>query len=150
MILDRLTNAALYRNVHPLFPQAFQALEKEDWAQWKDGRYELVGSRLYVMVQRYTSKPREQGKWEAHRRYIDIQYVAEGSEQLGWADRDSMRIVEPYDDTKDVMFLDAEGSFIKVAAGSFIVFHPQDAHMPGQALTTPQPVLKVVVKVAVE
>lgn len=150
MILDRLTNAAHYRKLHPLFAQAFDALQAEDWTQRKDGRYELAGPRLYAMVQRYQSKPREQGKWEAHRRYIDIQYVAAGAEQLGWADRDSLRITDSYDEAKEAMFLAGDGSFVKVAAGSFVVFLPHDAHMPGIALAGPEPVTKVVLKVAVD
>jgi len=33
----------------------------------------------------YQTKPREQGIWEAHRKYIDVQYMIQGSELMGWA-----------------------------------------------------------------
>ena len=41
------------------------------------------------------------------------------------------------------------GSGRQLPAGMFTIFTPEDAHMPGIALDQPQPVKKVVVKVAV-
>jgi YhcH/YjgK/YiaL family protein len=38
---------------------------------------------------------------------------------------------------------------VRVAAGEAAVFFPEDAHAPKLALSTPEPVLKVVVKVRV-
>lgn len=48
------------------------------------GRYEFDGG--YFMVQKGTTRPLEEGTFEAHRRYIDVQIVVEGSEELAWED----------------------------------------------------------------
>ncbi len=86
----------------------------------------------------------------AHRRYLDVQYVAEGTERIGYAPlTEQWKVVEPYDEAKDVAFYDARGDLIEVPAGSFAIFGPQDIHAPGLVggtLPVVRGVLKVVVK----
>lgn len=149
MIFDSLNHAEIYRDVHPLFRRAFDVLRSGELPARPDGRYELEGDRLFAMVQRYATRPIEQGRWEAHRRYIDIQYIAEGQERIGHAMLQTLRVTEAYDEAKDVMFLEGEGSFLTASAGQFAVFYPHDAHMPSLAVQSPQQVLKIVFKVAV-
>lgn len=43
----------------------------------------------------------DEGTFEAHRRYIDVQIVAEGCEELAWADVSDLKTVIPYDKDKD-------------------------------------------------
>ena len=55
-----------------------------------------------------------------------------------------------YDEARDFLPADGEGEFLRMTAGDFAMFGPQDAHMPGMALGGPAPVRKIVLKVAVE
>lgn len=112
-------------------------------------RIELDGDKVFAMIQHYNTKPKEQGFWEAHRKYIDVQYVAEGQELMGYANFDHLEAGE-YDAEKDFTLLKGEGSFVLMKAGTFVILGPQDAHMPQIAVDAPQPVKKVVIKVAVE
>ena len=50
---------------------------------------------------------------------------------------------------EDVFFLEADGDQLQVEAGFFAIFTPQDAHMPGIAITEPNHIKKVVIKVAI-
>ena len=83
MIIDQLANSHLYYSLTSRIKLAFDYLDKIDLSTLSVGRNEIEGDNIYAMLQQYTSKPREQGLWEAHRRYIDLQLVIQGAEQIG-------------------------------------------------------------------
>ena len=127
---------------------AFHYLQTADLANTPPGRVEIDGNRVFARVQEYNTKPRTQGFWEAHRQYLDVQYVVSGLEHMGFANIEQLT-AGAYDAAKDFLPLDGAGSFVLLPAGMFTVFMPQDGHMPGIAVNEPQPVKKVVVKVAI-
>jgi YhcH/YjgK/YiaL family protein len=128
---------------------AFDYLRKTELEKVEPGTQEIDGRKVYVMVQRYETKPMEKGRWEAHRKYIDVQYVHQGAERFGYA---NLLELKPgnYDEAKDFLSLEGKekGDFFLVRQGTFVILFPQDGHMPGMAVSTPQPVKKFVVKVA--
>lgn len=149
MILDQLLHAERYKNIHPRMRIGLDTLLAGKLGQSPDGRYELLGAEVFALVQTYDSKPRSAGKWEAHRKYTDIQYIVQGSEMMGWVPLAGLRESEAFDATKDVGFYTAAGgNLFQVSAGEFAVFFPQDVHMPSLAITAPARVKKVVIKVA--
>ena len=148
MIFDTLENAAFYGSLNPLFEKAFRFLQKTDLANLPVGRIDLEGDALYALVQEYTTRDPEQGNWEAHRNYIDIQYVVSGAEKMGFANLKTMDLGE-YVPERDFQALSGKGNEVAVFAGSFAVFFPQDAHLPGKWIGNPAPVRKVVFKVKV-
>jgi len=147
MITDTIRNAADYKGISAGIRKALEYLETTDFSTMAPGRYAIDGDRIYAMVQEYETKPREDSRWEAHRRYTDVQYVVSGIERMGYAPLDSLTVTAPYAEDKDVLRLDGEGSFLTVPARTFAVFFPQDAHLPGLANDAPVRVRKVVVKV---
>ena len=148
MIIDRLKNASLYFDLHKRLKAAFNYLQNTDFSELEPGRYEVEGTNIYALVQQYESKPKEKGRWEAHRRYMDIQYIWEGEELFGHAYLDDLNIIS-YDENKDFVTLEGKGDFVTLHSGSFVIVAPQDAHMPGIAVSTPKPVKKIVVKVLI-
>lgn len=150
MIIDNLKNANLYYKFNPKLKLAFEYLQKTDFEKMDTGKHEIDGSKIFALVQQYETKSMEQVSWEAHRKYVDIQYIYSGYEVMGYSYIDNLKIVKEYDEIGDYMFLEGEGSFFKIAEGYFTVFYPEDAHMPAIADTAPERVKKVVVKVAVE
>lgn len=149
MILDQLPNAFLYAGISHGLGLAFQYLAENDFTQIETGQYELDGENVYAMVQQYDTKPLAEGKWEAHRQYIDVQYVAAGAERMGFAPLNSLD-AGPYHEDGDYLLLEGSGIYLPIPAGTFVVLAPQDAHIPGMAVESgPSPVRKVVVKVHV-
>jgi biofilm protein TabA len=130
------------------FAQAFHFLQTTDLENAAPGRVDIDGDLIFALIQEYNTKPLEQGFWEAHRKYIDIQYVVSGEEHMGYANLAQLTAGD-YDESKDFLPLHGQGSFIRLPAGMFTLFMPEDAHMPGMAVDQPQPVKKVVVKIAV-
>jgi YhcH/YjgK/YiaL family protein len=146
MIVDRLANWASYRGIASRWMRALEFLRESDPASLALGRLELDGDRLFALVQDYTTKPADQCRWEAHRRYCDIQYVAQGTERIGVANLERMQVERPYDADRDVAFFTGSGDFLTLPAGSFAIFTPQDVHMPCLVADRPEMVRKVVVK----
>ena len=154
MIFDRIEHAALYRGLGVDISAALDYLRGTDLSGLPDGRYELRGDRLIAIVQRYQTRPPEDARWEAHRRYLDVQYIAEGIERMGCASLHAgLTISRPYDAGLDIEFFETCGSSFEVPAGSFVIFMPQDIHAPGLAAgspPSPSEVLKVVMKCRID
>jgi YhcH/YjgK/YiaL family protein len=148
MILDQLSQAERYFNLHPGFAAAFAFLRRSDLGQLLEGRYEIDGDAVYALVQRRPGRSRAEGKLEAHRNYIDIQFVACGQETMGWISTSACQQVKtPYDPAKDIeFFADEPTAWMAVRPGEFGLFFPADAHMP---LIGEGEIHKVVVKVRV-
>ncbi len=118
------------------------------------GRHELAGG-AYAMVADYETTPGEGKKFEAHRRFIDIQLLVTGEEIIDVAplELEGIPLATPYDDENDIAFYGdpPRWSSLAMAPGLFAVFYPDDAHRPGNALPSgPKPVRKAVVKIPVE
>jgi YhcH/YjgK/YiaL family protein len=152
MIFDRIENRKLYTRLGDGIAMALEALTTDLPAR-ADGRYELRGDRVFAMVQSYETIPAEQAVWEAHRKYIDVQYMVEGAESMGHLPIDGLKVKQPYDVEKDFELFDApasQGNRIIVPAGSFAIFYPSDVHMPKLPANGKVGwIKKVVVKVAV-
>ncbi len=149
MIIDRIENAALYYSLHPKFKQAFDYIAQIDIHTLPAGRHEVDGDAMYALVQEYDTKLKEAGKWEAHRRYIDLQYVVQGAEGMGYANIHDLEQGE-YMPEKDFLPLFGEGEQIALRSGYFVLLFPEDGHMPSIALGESKPARKIVVKIAVE
>lgn len=152
MVLDTLANAARYESLNSRFAKAFAWLRTVDGTQ-ELGRHDLDGDHCFALVQTYESKPVEKAKFEAHRKYIDIQFIQSGRETILWAPLDTMKEeTMAYSEEKDAALwkLTVDTTPLHVSAGHFAILWPQDAHAPCIEWEKPEQVFKVVVKVAVE
>ncbi len=147
MIADKLDRAALYRGLNPRIHTALEWLQATDLNALPVGRVDLDGDHLFALVQEYDTKPRDDGVWEAHRKYIDVQYVVRGRERMGYIPVEAITVTKPYDAEKDYLNGTGNGSFIYAPMGMVFVFWPGDAHMPGMQVDGPEPVRKIVIKV---
>ncbi len=148
MVIDKIKNSELYESLHPRFAKAFAFISKTDFSKLDDGKYEIENDDIFAIVQEYNTKDKKEAKLEAHRKYIDIQYIHSGVELIGVAALNNQ--IPITDDTeKDLAFYEGDASFIKLEAGMFAIFFPDDLHMPGIKLTQSTKVKKVVIKVRV-
>ena len=149
MILDHLDNADRYVNVHPGFAAAFEFLRSQDFSQYKEGRHEVDGERLYLMMNRCPGRGRSGAIFEAHRKYIDIQLTVSGVEEMGWRRTASCEQVKsPYNAEADyALYTDEPTFWMSTPPGYFAIFFPDDAHAP---LAAECDLVKAVMKVAVD
>jgi biofilm protein TabA len=148
MVLDTLALADRYAALHPGFAEAFAFLSKTTVAALPQGRHDIAGDRIFVLIDHKDGRGRHGARLEAHRRYIDIQYTFEGMEEIGWSPLAACRPpAGGYDEAKDIAFFDDRpATWLSVPPGHFVIFFSDDAHAPlgGQGLLK-----KAVVKVAV-
>ncbi|MFZ2301516.1 MAG: YhcH/YjgK/YiaL family protein [Gallionella sp.] len=138
-----------YAALHPLFPRVFEFIRDTDLLALAPGRYPIVGERLFVIVENVLGRTREAAKLECHRKYIDIQLVLEGVDEMGWkALADCVQPVGDYSEEKDICFFhDAPATWIATPPGAFCIFFPEDAHAP---LVSGGQIRKAIFKIAVE
>jgi len=146
ILLDKLDRAEKYYKMHPGFKQAFEFLKSDSLSELPNGKYEIDGDRIYCTISKGIGRSRSEAKLEAHRKYIDIQYIISGIEEMGWSPTAICdNIAEEYDAGKDIMFFNDEPiSWTQVPSGSFVIFFPEDAHAP---LVGNEEIHKAVVKI---
>ena len=115
------------------------------------GRYGILDNQAYALIQEYSTSPSEERRWEAHRKFIDIQFVLEGNECIGYAPVDQMMGSFEYDEEKDCILGEwvKEETKLYLHSGTFAVFFPRDAHRPGCLVKESEQVRKIVVKLPV-
>ena len=102
-----------------------------------------------IMVVAGTSKDPAGGLSEAHRNYLDLQYIVKGEETVGWAPLDTLEVAKEYDPEKDISMHTGHVDFVRVQAGYCYVVFPEDGHMPGVHLDEPHDFVKLVIKLKV-
>ena len=150
MVVDHLAQADMYKALHPGIAKALDYLRNTDFRQMALGRYEIDGDKLIAIVNEYATVDAATEQMEAHRKYIDVQYIVSGAEQMGIACFQNQTISKEYDAEKDYLLVaDAPDYFIRVSPGMFTIFFPTDLHMPNLIDKESTTVRKVVMKVAV-
>jgi YhcH/YjgK/YiaL family protein len=156
MIADSIRNKDLYAGISEGLSRAMDYVGTLKAGEFTEKTVELDGRLVYAMHQSYVTDSGEARQYEAHRRYIDVQFILEGEEIILAADLTDMASKSAYDEGKDIQWFMPEAGTgygdacsIHLKAGQFAVFFPQDAHMPKLAGSSPGPVKKIVVKVAV-
>ena len=146
MIIDKIENAGLYYNLGERIKKSFNYITQTNLKNLQPGKYEIDGENIFALVSEYETKLESEGKLEAHRKYIDIQYVISGEELMGYVPLGNQQILEPYKEENDIVFFKGDKSFTKVSAGMFAIFFPEDVHMPGILAGQKSPVKKLVIK----
>lgn len=146
MIKDKLVNAKMYYSLSENIKNGFEWLSSTDLDNIADGKYYIDGDKLYANIQTYETK--EDANYEAHRKYIDIQYIIKGKEYIGVTDINNCKTCEIYDAEKDIEFFKCNDAspYQLLKEGDFILLYPHDAHKPSINPEVKQTVKKVVVK----
>jgi biofilm protein TabA len=149
MILDILENSYQYCAINKGFEKAFNFLIRPDLKQLPVDKYEIDGDRVYAMVSKDYGRKKEDALLETHDKFIDIQLVLEGTDNMGWKPKTScIKPSSEYNKETDTQFFeDDPDTWVTTKSGSFAIFFPDDAHMP---LISSGRLHKVVVKVAMK
>lgn len=150
MVIDKIENTRLYKTLSPAIARALDYISSTDFSTVDTGRYELDDGRIFALVSEYETVDPEKGKLEGHRKYIDVQYMAKGKELVGYIHFSGQIPVEAYSPEKDRAFFKEATSFIRFPEKSFVIFWPDDLHMPNIKDGAAEMVKKVVVKVSVD
>ena len=150
MIYGSIHHEKTYAFLPSAIRKALSFVRTHDLAALPTGRNEIDGDALYVNIAHYTTGPCEEKIWEAHRSYIDIHVLAEGTERIDVSPIERMQM-GAYEKDRD--FTPAEGDAASVAVmrpGDFLICFPEDVHRSGVMTGAPAPLKKGIFKIRVE
>lgn len=148
MIIDKIENQSIYKSINTRFEKAFDFINKTDLTQIDLGKHEIDGDEIFAIVMEYKTKDKSECKYEAHHKYIDLQYVISGTEYVGVATLTDQTPVETNSEN-DYELYDIDADLIRFHANTFMLFFPDDIHMPGVSFREASTIKKVVVKIKV-
>ena len=149
MILDKIENAKLYSGIHPGIAKALDYITSSDFANLPMGKHEIDGEALFVILKENPTNTIEDQLLESHIKYIDVQYVVKGIENMGVTINSGQKAKKAYDDKDDYMLFQEPYDMITVKEGMFAIFFPDDIHMPDLTTSEPSLVKKAVFKVRI-
>ena len=146
MIIDHIDNIMNYETLLPGLRNGMAFLRS--LTKFDVGRYEFEGG--YFIIQKGVTKSVSEKTFEAHREYIDVQILLDGSEEVAWGDIRKLTAVTPYNAEKDAQrFNGSHDHMMKLTAGMFYAAFPQDGHLPNSHTEAEQNYTKVVMKLPV-
>ncbi|MEO5563540.1 MAG: YhcH/YjgK/YiaL family protein, partial [Chitinophagaceae bacterium] len=145
--IDKIEFARQYHANQAYWDAAFAFIKGHDLATLAKGKYPIDGTNVFASITDDPSRNYDQTKWESHRKYIDLQYVITGEENMGKMTAEGAAVTNAYDETKDLINYTGEGKIHTVPAGTFILFFPANAHRPNITPGGNKVVKKLVIKV---
>lgn len=131
--------------------KAFAFLRDNDLNILASGKYPILGDKVFASISEANSKNREDTRWEAHKKYIDIQYVIRGEEIIGVAPLSAAVRTISFDPEKDLGFYEIPENqchYHTANPGTFFLFFPNDAHRPCIRSTNGESEKKIVIKIS--
>ncbi|MFC4307093.1 YhcH/YjgK/YiaL family protein [Cohnella boryungensis] len=148
-----MLTAGELRALHPVLREALLKLAGTDLQALSPGKHEWDGERVFLLLQEMETAPKAEKKLESHRRYLDIQWLIEGEERIGYTRKSASHAVcEDELANKDYALYDdpADEMELTMKPGTFAIFFPEDLHRPGVCGEAPARIKKAVVKVDLE
>ena len=150
MIYDKIDNLEIYAGISEEIRLGLEWLRDVN-PDIEKGVYEL-SPRVKAIVSEYTTKEVNENGYEAHRDYIDIQYLLRGNEVICSLPLDYVKEIKAYNPEIDASFHVESGEKpqeLLLGNGFFAIFFPQDGHMPCLCINKEILVKKIVVKVKI-
>ena len=149
MILDQWSNLIRYAGLGSGFETAVRFLADKKPEDFSQGKLAVDGERVYISVREadLTGRPE---RWEAHRRYADIQILLDGREAIVYAPATEAEPSVAYDGGKDIEFYEGvQGLRCALKPGDFMIFFPGELHAPDRPEGPDGYSKKLVVKVLI-
>jgi len=150
MIVGSLEHWAKEREfAHPVLQKAIDYLQDTDFRILEEGKYPIWEQDMFAIISRIQTKPASMQFAEKHECFLDIHYVIEGEETIGWQLQNDQ--TEPFESSPEEdysLFTELESeSMIRLKPGMYTILFPEDIHRPGLTNAEPSDVRKIVIKI---
>lgn len=147
MIFGNIQNLKEYDFLENAVKECFDYAKEHDLLNYEKGSHEIDGKRLFVNIVEYQTVAAKERFWEAHREYLDVHLMLEGTEQIDLNFIQDMELKEyvPADD-----FLPMEGeknSSVILKKGDFLICYPSDGHRTAVIAKKPEMIRKAIFKI---
>ncbi|MBR3384494.1 MAG: YhcH/YjgK/YiaL family protein [Atopobiaceae bacterium] len=146
MIVDSMRHIRDYEAILPGICAGMDFIESA--GQLELGRHDFEGG--YVVVAEGSTTPVDEGLFEAHNVYADVQIILDGSEEVAWAEREALDVVNAYDPDGEAEMLEGPRTHtMLIEKGMFWIAFPHDAHRPAAHTTRGHSYRKIIMKLPV-
>lgn len=147
MVYDKIDNIETYKGLSEDIYEGLKYLKGAS-PDLACGVHE-INPRVKAIVSEYETKAVNENGYEAHKKFIDIQYLLQGNEKNCCLPIEKLKKTRPYKEEIEAAFYKADICTQEVFLGDgyFAIYYPQDGHMPGLSVDGLEKVKKVVVKV---
>lgn len=150
MIYDEFKNIGKYYGIHKNLDTAIGFMEKENLSKLPYGKTNIKEDEVFVNIMDATTKSEDEGNYEIHKKYVDIQFDLLGRETIIFGQEEKGQVVK-FDDNIDFGIMECEKSTTcKMGPGKFVICMTNEPHMPGIMVDEPQGIKKGVIKVLVD
>jgi YhcH/YjgK/YiaL family protein len=149
MIIDTLNNLLEDPTQSTKIQSAVKFLSETDFSGLTLGQH-IIDEDTFFFLSEYETKDVNDCFWESHIKNLDLHYILEGTEKVGYELIDRLSMKEPYNQEKDAIFFTGEvNSAVTLNQGDVLVCFPQDGHMTGISGIEKTKVRKVILKVKI-
>ncbi|VVM35208.1 Putative beta-D-galactosidase, partial [Terribacillus sp. AE2B 122] len=146
VIFDLIENLVEYNSLNPKIGNGLKKFNEIEIDYNK--RFEFDGG--YLFFQEGTTTHIDEGTFEAHKKYIDIQIVLDGSEYVAWAPIDQLEVDVAYNVEKDVVRLNGNPeTTMKINKGMAYICLPHDGHKALKYIDKATNYKKAVIKIEI-
>ena len=148
MIVTTVKELQNYKDI-PYAKEIAEFIENFRKTDMKTGKYEIYGEDLFAAVSEYETEPAEDRKFENHKKYIDLQILVKGSEEIHWAPVETLSMTEEsFSKGGDIAFYDGDSCGYAILSGdSCAILYENDAHKPNVMHKNKEKVVKIVFKI---
>ncbi|QCZ36919.1 YhcH/YjgK/YiaL family protein [Mycoplasma nasistruthionis] len=134
MIVDKIKNMNLYKDINPKLAKAFKWIQQNDLSKFELGKHIIDDDMFFVHRTLEMSKPNDM-TCEVHNHYADIHLFKE-KEVYGYIPVNYLQQLEPitdYDTAMDVRYYKAKKALglVEIEPDNFMLFLPNEIHCPG-------------------
>lgn len=146
MIVDLIENLNKYEAIHPKISNGLKELNNVEIDFSK--RFDFDGG--YMFFQEGSTTHIDEGTFETHKKYIDIQVVLDGSEYVAWAPTDQLNVEVEYNAEKDVARLSGQPhTMMEIKKGMAYICLPQDGHKALKHINHATAFKKAIIKIEI-
>ena len=147
MVYDKIDNLETYKGLSEDIYEGLKFLQQAT-PDIENGVH-VINPRVKAIVSEYETKAVNENGYEAHRKFIDIQFLLKGKEKNCCLPIEKLKETKAYSEEKDAAFYEAVVPVQELVLGDgyFAIYFPQDGHLPGLCVANDEIVKKVVIKV---
>ena len=149
MIFGNIQNLREYLCMEDGIFECFNYAKENNLSAYDRGCHEIDAKRLFVNIMEYETVKPEDRFWEAHREYLDVHLMLEGTERIDLNFIQNMDVKE-YAAKDDFLSMDGEkNASVILKPGDFLVCYPTDAHRTAVAADKQENIKKAIFKVKI-
>ena len=149
MIFGNIQNLKEYLCMEDGIFECFNYAKENNLSAYDRGCHEIDAKRIFVNIMEYETVKPEDRFWEAHREYLDVHLMLEGTERIDLNFIQNMDVKE-YAAKDDFLSMDGEkNASVILKPGDFLVCYPTDAHRTAVAADKQENIKKAIFKVKI-